>query len=216
LFALNPLKETEAMKKVMLTALMTLAFLLPAHAQSTSPDEPNRFELDFNPVSFLRQDGQNLWGGNLAFAMRRSDRLSYVADLSIHQTKPPAATPDALPHPDPFTMSAFRFGLRYYAPARGKLTPFGQVLAGGAVIGGITTTTITPDPNPTRPPTTKTTVIESSHMGVAFAAGGGVDYVIKRWLSWRVFQTDYSLIRGGGNTFHGGRLHTGAVFRFGH
>ncbi len=204
------------MKTVMLTALMILAFLLPAHAQTTSPDEPYRFELDLNPVSYLRQAGKSLWGGNLAFAMRRSDRLSYIADISFHQTRPPAAAPDALPHPDPFTMSAYRFGLRYYAPARGKFTPFGQALAGGANIGAVTTTTITPDPNPTRPPTTRTTVLDPSHMGVAFAAGFGADYSIRKWLSWRVFQADYSLIRGGGNTYHGGRLHTGAVFRFGH
>jgi hypothetical protein len=215
LSALNPLKETVEMKKVLLTALITLASLLPAHAQSSSPEPPYRFELDFNPVSYLRQDGQNFWGGNLAMAMRRSDRLSYVADLSIHQTRPPAAKPDLGPFPDSFTTSAFRFGLRYYAPARGKFTPFGQVLAGGGVIGGLTTTTVTTNPV-TGNLTTRTTVVEPSHMAVALAAGGGVDYPIRSWLSWRVLQADYSLIRGGGTTFNGVRLHTGAVFRFGH
>lgn len=202
------------MKKVLLTVFLILASLLPANAQDPS-SEPNRYELDFNPVSFMRQDGKNMWGGNLAFAMRRSNRLSYVADISIYQTRPPAATADALPHPDNFTTSAYRFGLRYSAPARGKFTPFGQALFGGANIGAITTTTITPDPNPSRAPTSKTNVVEPSHMGVALSAGFGVDYAVRRWLSWRVVQADYSLLRGGGNTFHGGRIHTGAVFRFG-
>jgi hypothetical protein len=203
------------MKNVFLTALIALASLIPAHAQTATPEGRPRFELDFNPVSYLRQDGQSLWGGSFSLAMRRSERLSYLADFSFHQTRPPAAVADGTPYPDSFGTSTFRFGVRYYAPARGKFTPFGQVLAGGANIGGITTTTITPDPNPTRPPTTRTTVVEPSHMGVSFAAGGGVNYSIKRWLSWRVIQADYGLIRGGGNTLHGLRIHTGVVFHFG-
>ena len=202
------------MKTLLLTALIMLAFLLPAHAQSTSPEPPNRFELDLNPVSYLHQDGQNLWGGSLALAMRRSDRLSYVADLSVHQSRPPAATVDGKPHPDSFTTAAYRFGLRYYAQARGKFTPFGQALVGGANVGARTTTTITQNPNGST--TTKNTVVEPSHMGFGLAVGGGVDYMIKRWLSWRIIQADYSFIHAGGDSLNGVRIHTGAVFRFGH
>jgi hypothetical protein len=183
------------MKKVLLTALIALVAVIPAHAQSSSPDEPHRFELDFNPVSYLHQDGNDFWGSTLAFAMRRSDRLSYVADLSIHQTR------DA----PTFSTSAYRFGLRYYAPARGKITPFAQILGGGAILGAVTTTV-----------GNRTTTLSPSRNGVAFAAGGGADYTIRPWLSWRVLQADYSLIRAGGDNLNGVRIHTGAVFHFGH
>src|SRR5688572_26333772 len=168
------------MKKLFLTALMALASVIPAHAQTATPDAPPRFELGFNPISYLRQDGKDLWGGSLSLAMRRSERLNYVLDISIHQTRPQAPKPDATPYPDAFTTSAYRFGLRYYTPARGKFKPFVEVLAGGANIGATMTTTITPDPP--RNPITKTTIVDPSHTGVAFAAGGGVDYSIKRWL----------------------------------
>ena len=182
------------MKNVLLTALIALASVIPVHAQSATSDEPYRFELGWNPISYLRQSGKNLRGASFSLTMRRSERLSYVADLAIHQTR----------DSNPFTASAYRFGLRYYAPARGKFTPFGEVLAGGANLSAVTTTV-----------GTKSTTIPG-HNGLAFATGGGVDYFIKPWLSWRIFQADYSLIRAGGNTSNGLRIHTGGVFYFGH
>lgn len=183
------------MKKVFLTALIALASVIPAHAQTADPETPYRFELGFNPISYLHQGDKDLWGGGLSITMRRSDRVSYLADISIHQTR----------GLNPFTTSTYRFGLRYYAPARGKLTPFAEILAGGANLSAVTqavgntTTTLTP-----------------SHNGISFAGGGGVDYFIKPWLSLRVAQVDYSLIRAGGDTSNGVRIHTGAAFHFGH
>jgi hypothetical protein len=180
------------MKKVFLTAVIALVCVLPGHAQSSTPDSPKRFELGFNPWSYLRQEGKNLWGGSFSIAMRRSDRVSYVADLSVHQTRGTT----------PFTTSAYRFGLRYHASARGKFTPFAEVLAGGGRIGRQTITTATP-----------ATTIPGSN-GFSFAAGGGVNRAIRPWLSWRVLQADYSLIRAGGASHNGVRLHTGAAFHF--
>ena len=127
-------------------------------------------------------------------AMRRSDRLSYVADITIHSTRGTS----------PFTTSAYRFGLRYYAPAKVKYVPFAEVLAGGANTGTVTTTV----------GTTSTTA--PGHRGFGFAAGGGVDKAIRPWLSWRVLQVDYSFIHAGGSNYNGVRIHTGGVFHFGH
>ena len=91
------------MKKVFLTVLIALISALSAHAQESAGEPPKRFELGWNPWTYLRQEGRNLWGGSASIAMRRSDRVSYVADISVHQTR----------GLDPFTTSAYRFGLRY-------------------------------------------------------------------------------------------------------
>jgi hypothetical protein len=183
------------MKTVFLIALITLASVIPAGAQTATPEEPHRFELGWNPISYLHQGDRDLWGGSLALAMRRSERLSYLADLSIHQTR----------GLDPFTTSAYRFGVRYYAPARGKFRPFAEVLAGGAILSAVRTTV-----------GNTTTTTTPGRSGLSFATGGGVDYAIRPWLSWRVLQADYSLIRAGGTNSNGVRIHTGGVFHFGH
>jgi len=176
------------MKKVFLTVLAALAAVIPVHAQSS----PLRFEAGLNPVSYLHQSGKNLWGGSFSLAMHRSNRLSYVADFAVHQTR----------DSNPFTTSAYRFGLRYYATHKGKFTPFGEVLAGGANTGAVTTQV-----------GTKISTIPG-HNGVAFAAGGGVDRAFKSWFSWRVLHVDYSFIHAGSN-LSGVRIQTGGVFHFG-
>ena len=182
------------MKKVFLTALIALASVLPVHAQSTTIEKPTRLELGWHPISYLHQKGKDLWGGSISLAMRRSDHVSYVADVAIHSTNGTS----------PFTMSAYRFGLRYYGPEKRKFKPFAEVLAGGGNSGTVTTTV----------GTTSTTA--PGHAGVSFAAGGGVDRAIRPWLSWRVVQVDYSLIHAGGTNYNGVRIHTGGVFHFGH
>jgi hypothetical protein len=181
------------MKRVFLTVVIALAFVLSAPAQSPDTDEPKRFELGWNPWSYLRQEGRNLWGGGGSIAMRRSDHLSYVADISVHQTR----------GVDTFTTSAYRFGLRYYATPKGKFTPFAEALAGGARIGRLTSTT-----------GTTTTELAPGSNGFSFAAGGGVNMAIRPWISWRVVQGDYSLIRAGGSSYNGVRIHTGGAFHF--
>src|SRR5262245_43870860 len=125
------------MKKVFLTALIALAVVIPSQAQTAAPDSPRRFELDFNPFSYLRHNGENLWGGVVALAMRRSDRVSYVVDVSVHQTRPAISSTPGATYSNPTTTSAYRFGLRYYAQARGKFIPFGEALVGGANLGAV-------------------------------------------------------------------------------
>ena len=179
------------MKKIFLTALIALASVLPAHAQN---EKPLRFDFGFNPISYLHQGDKDLWGGSLSLAMRHSDHLSYLFDLTIHQTR------DDLK----YTTSAYRFGMRYYANSWGKFTPFGEAMAGGANLGAVTVNL-----------GSISTITKGSN-GFAFGAGGGLDYKIKPWLSWRTLQVDYSLIHSGGNTSNGVRIHTGGSFRFGH
>jgi hypothetical protein len=180
------------MKNFCLTALIALTLAIPVHAQSSKPETPRRFELGWNPLSYLRQEGRDLWGGSASIAMRRSDRLSYVADFSIHSAG----------GADTFNTAAYRFGMRYYAAAKGKYTPFAEALAGGAHVGRSTTTSGT------------TTTIIPGHNGFSFATGGGVDRTIRPWLSWRVVQVNYSFIHGAGKSYNGVRIHTGGAFHF--
>jgi hypothetical protein len=186
------------MKHLVLLVLVSLASIVPVHAQSAGSEHFRRFDIGWNVLSYARQSDRDLVGGNLSFAIRKSERLGFVADLAIHETVPFSST----------RITTYRFGPRFYAPEKGRITAFGEILAGGArartsstfsFFGGGSTTTTSPAIN-----------------GFALAAGGGLDVRIKPWFAWRMIQADYSLLRLAGDTSNGVRVDTGIVFRFGH
>ena len=186
------------MKNLFLLGLISLVCVLPIHAQSTNSEHFRRFDIGWNLISYARQSDADLFGGNLSFVVRKSERLGFVADLALHQTIPLLFT----------RITTYRFGPRFYAPEKGRMTAFGEILAGGArastsstisFLGGGTSTTTSPANN-----------------GFALAAGGGLDLRIKPWFAWRIIQADYSLLRIAGDTSNGVRVDTGIVFRFGH
>jgi len=180
------------MKKVSICVLIVLAFSATVSAQSTDSDSRRPFELSWNPYSYMRQSGENTHGGAFALGYRKSDRLGYVLDLSIHQSKNTNVV-----------FTAYRFGPRLYFRERGRFAPFAEVLAGGAYLGTQVTVNGT------------TTTSIPSKAGISFATGGGLNMQLRPWFSWRVFQVDYSLIHGRGETLNGVRIQTGGVFHFG-
>jgi hypothetical protein len=103
------------------------------------------------------------------------------------------------------TVTAYRFGPQFYGPHGGRISTFGEFLAGGTRITASSTTSFLGVSN-------KTSV---SLNGFAAAAGGGVDLRIKPWFGWRIVQADYSFLRFVGENSNGARLGTGLVFRFG-
>ena len=180
------------MKNVSICVLIVLAYCAPLGAQNTDSNSRRAFELGWNPYSYMRQSGENTHGGAFSLAARRSDRLGYVLDLSIHQSKNTNVV-----------FTAYRFGPRFYFPSHGRYTPFAEVMAGGAYVGSQVTVN----------GTTTTTV--PGKAGFSVATGGGLSMQLRPWFSWRVFQVDYSLIHARGQDFNGVRIHTGGVFHFG-
>ena len=177
------------MRKFLLSVLIGLASAGSLCAQS---DDTKLLEIGWHPVSYLRQFGATHWGGSISGAYMKSNRLAYVADVSFQQTRGTSQVVTA----------AYRFGPRIYHPVQDRFKVFAEVLAGGAhhgtkVVAVGTTNTVTPGRN-----------------GFAVAAGGGVDYSIRPWFSWRVAQVDYSLVHVAGGSSNGVRVQTGGVFRF--
>ena len=177
--------------------LTLLLFLvsLPGYAQQS--ENFRRFDIGWNVLSYARQFGDDWAGGNLSFAVRKSERLGFVADVAVHTTGFFSST-------DTVT---YRFGPRVYARERARLTPFAEVLAGG--------THATTSRTSLFPGGGGVTVTSPSANGFAMAAGGGVDMRIKPWFAWRMIEADYTLLRLAGRTSNGVRLDTGIVFRFG-
>jgi len=186
------------MRSLFVLVVISLASVVPVHAQGARSENFRRFDIGWNVLSYARQSGEDLFGGNFSFVVRKSERLGFVADLAVHETIPF----------DTFTITTYRFGPRFYAPEKARMTAFGEILAGGTharssstifFFGGGSTTTTSPASN-----------------GFALAAGGGLDLRIKPWFAWRIVEADYSMLRLAGDTSNGVRVDTGIVFRFGH
>jgi hypothetical protein len=185
------------MNKVCLLILLSIVMVAPARAQAPGSEAFRRFEIGWNVISYARHADSNLGGGGLSFAVRASPRLGFVADLDVHV----AGDDDDVE----FTITNYRFGPRLYGPTRGRITPFAEILAGGT---RTTTSFVTVFPG-------GRTTTDFSLNGFAFAAGGGLDMRIKRWIAWRAVQADYNFLRVRGENSNGVRLATGIVFRFG-
>jgi hypothetical protein len=182
--------------RIALSKVVVVGGLILSSASLTfAQNEYRRFDISWLTLSYNRQGSENLYGGGLSFATRVNERIGVVADLAVHET---AGDPT-------LTITAYRFGPRFYGPKSGRLSTFGEVLAGGAHLRNESTLMIG-DLSGT---------FGLSANGFALAAGGGVDMDLKDWLAWRVVQVDYSMMRVEGNTSNGVRIGTGLVFRFG-
>ena len=147
-------------------------------------------------LGYSRQGSVNLYGGDLSFTTKINQRVGVTADVAVHQT---------VDNPN-VTVTAYRFGPQFYGPHGGRISTFGELLAGGTRITASSTNFSSFGVS------NKTSV---SLNGFAAAAGGGVDLRIKPWLGWRIVQADYSFLRFVGENSNGARLGTGLVFRFG-
>jgi hypothetical protein len=102
-----------------------------------------------------------------------------------------------------FTMETFLFGPRYSFQRGKKLTPFAQVLAGGAHGSGTLYGTATTG---------------GSANGFSMSAGGGLDWNVARHFSVRLFQAEYLMTRlpnATNNNQNDLRLTFGVVFHMG-
>jgi hypothetical protein len=133
----------------------------------------------------------------LAFNTNINRRVGIVADVSIHQTV------DEFPK---LTVTAYRFGPRIYGYRGRRISTFGEFLAGGTRVTEERTLILFGG-----------TVTSTDHVnGFAAAVGGGMDFQIKPWLTWRMYHADFSYLHIPDINSNGLRVGTGIAFQFGH
>jgi opacity protein-like surface antigen len=166
--------------RYLLSPAVLLLFCLPqAQAQAPAGDLAVSY-------SFLRQgitDGINANGGTVAVAGNLKPWVGIVGEFGGYHASPFGVG---------FNTVTYLFGPRFSYRSRSRVTPFAQVLAGGARFSsdGI-----------------------GSMNNFAYSVGGGVDFGLTRRLAFRP-QFDYIGIRSGGNNLNSLRASAGIVFNF--
>lgn len=172
------------MRKAILLGGLILLTAAGSHAQDTPRAEVSA------SYSFLRlgvSNGVNQNGGSVSVAGNFNRWLGMVGDVGAYHTSQSGVTLNTYTY-----MVGPRFSLR----DSGRITPFVQVLAGGAhntaAAGGFS----------------------GSANSFAFSAGGGADLALSRHIALRP-QFDYIGLHSQGSTLNSLRSSIGIVFRFG-
>jgi outer membrane immunogenic protein len=171
--------------RTLFTAIVGLLWFAPVLPAQETP----RAEVSAS-YSYLREgssDGTNANGGSFSVAGNFNRWLGIAGDFGAY-------------HSSPFGLNlntyTFLAGPRFSVRSDSRVTPFAQVLLGGAHLtagyGGAS----------------------GSTSGFAYSAGGGVDLGLTKRLALRP-QFDYIGIRASGNTLNSYRASFGVVFRFG-
>ena len=188
------------MKLRVVVSLLVFASLFAVAAQAQ--DERHSVDV-FAGYSYVRAnpatsgtDGINLNGGSASVAYNFNRWLSGVADFGGY------ANTNILGGGTSGTLSTYLFGPRVSYHHFSRVTPFGEVLFGGAHTGANLLNTT------------------SSQNAFAMTVGGGVDYRISSHFSVRAAKVDYLLTRfnefntTNTQTQNNLRVSTGIVFRF--
>jgi hypothetical protein len=155
-----------------------------------------RFDIDWVLLSYNRQSQVSLYGGDLAFNTNINRRVGIVADVAIHQTV------NEFPE---LRVTAYRFGPRIYVYRGRRISTFGEFLAGGARVTAQQSVIYL-----------GSTITSSAYVnGFAAAVGGGMDFQIKPWLTWRMYHVDFSYLHIPDINSNGLRVGTGIAFQFG-
>jgi len=160
------------MKRLVLLAVF--ATLAPAALRA---QEDPKAEL-FGGYSYLRVTGANVNGWNFSIAGNPSRYFGVVADFAGH-------------YQDGGALHSFMFGPRFTYRKNEIVTPFAQVLAGGALA---------------------TNGASDSIFAMAF--GGGLDIKVAPNLALRLPQAEFVMGRDDGINTGAFRLCVGVVFRF--
>jgi Outer membrane protein beta-barrel domain len=176
--------DEAAMKKITRLVLTFVLIAGSAHAQ----DAP-RAEVSVG-YSFLRLDGTggfNQNGGSVSIAGNLTSWLGIVGDFGAYHSSPSGVGLDTYTY-----LAGPRFSLRKNA----RVTPFAQVLFGGAHLSA------------------GAAGFSASINPFVMSAGGGIDLRVSQHVALRP-QFDYLNFRASGQTGNGGRPSLAVVFRFG-
>jgi outer membrane immunogenic protein len=172
------------MRKMILLVAVILLMAAGSRAQDTPAAEVSA------SYSYLRlgvSNGVNQNGGSVSIAGNLNHWFGIVADVGGYHAAPFGVGLNTLTY-----MGGPRFSYR----SSGRVTPFAQVLLGGARTSASAFGT------------------SASTNGLTFGAGGGVDLGVTRHIALRP-QLDYIGMRFSGNTVNTIRGSFGIVFRFG-
>ena len=188
---------------MLLASAATLALAQQSPAQQ-APDAQHH-AVDFGlSYTYLRSNilpGCNcvsLQGGSAEAGVAIVPRRQALADLTVVHKG--GITPDGYA----LTQLTYTFGVRVFpTPARMRLQPFGEVLAGGAHVSG----TLAP----------QSTGAGASNNGFALQAGGGLAYRLGHHFTLRAIEADYLLTtfsNTASNRQNDLRLSSGINYRF--
>jgi len=165
------------MRRALLLLVGLMVFAGTAYGQDTP-----KAELSVN-YSYFRAggvDGFSLNGGNVSLAGNVNDWFGVVGDFGAYHGQPAFS--------GGLNIQTYMVGPRFSVRSNDRITPFGQVLAGG--FHGLGTN------------------------GFALSAGGGLDVKVTDHFAIRAFQVEYVLLHSQGNSLNSPRVSAGVVFRF--
>ena len=169
-------------------AILVVGLILFSAAGSRAQDTPAaEVSASYSFLRFGVSDGVNQNGGSVSVAGNVNHWLGLVGDVGGYHTTQSGAT---------LNTYTYMVGPRFSMRQSGKVTPFVQVLAGGAHN------------------TAAASGFSASANSFAFSAGGGVDLALSKHIALRP-QFDYIGLRSQGNTLNTLRSSIGIVFRFG-
>jgi hypothetical protein len=172
------------MRKMILLVGLILLTAAASRAQDTPATDVSA---SYSYLRFGVNNGVNQNGASLSVAGNFNHWLGLAADVGGYHKTQGGAT---------FNTYTYMGGPRFSYRNSGRVTPFAQVLFGGArgTLGG--------------------TAGSGANNGFAYSAGGGVDLGLTRHLALRP-QLDYIGMRFSGNTINTVRGSIGIIFRFG-
>ncbi len=179
------------MRTLIIAGMLLFVAAVPAAAQNEPKGEVagNYTYLRINPGGGASGINCHGGGGSAAWSLNRN--LGVVGEFS-------GCKWTGLPSGVSAHTFTYLFGPRLTYRAYGDLEPFGEVLFGGAHLGGAVTG-----------------FGAGSDSAFAMAIGGGADYKWKPSVAIRFIQADYLYTRFGGTNQNNFRLQAGVVFRFG-
>jgi hypothetical protein len=170
------------MRRIPLLIVGVLLLATPAFAQQ----DPVPFIEVSGTYSYVRISATktNYNGASMSFAVNPKPWLGIVGDIGGYHEAAPQGFPSG-------NLVSYLFGPRVSFRRDSRITPFAQVLFGGAY---------------------DTT---SGQTALAMTAGGGFDLKIAPHVAIRLGQGEYFMTRFGGSTQNNVRISTGLVFQFG-
>lgn len=170
------------MRRIPWLILPVLLLSLPCLAQQKPVPV---FEIS-GAYSYVRYSStkSNFNGGSVSFALNPNPWLGVVADVGAYHES-------VIQGFDSSNLISYLFGPRISYRSEDRITPYAQVLFGGAY----------------------DTLMDRS--ALAMTAGGGLDVSVAHHVALRLVQGEYFMTRFGRDTQNNVRISTGIVFQFG-
>jgi hypothetical protein len=183
--------------RLLVVVMMIFVSAVSGYAQQEKP----KYEVT-GGYSYTGFESQNMNGWFGSFAGTVNPWLGLAGDLSGHYASQSASGGGFSVSADT-SLYSYRFGPRISKPVGQRMTPFAQMLFGGATLrtSGSTTTG------------SETFDVTQSVNGFAMGLGGGLDIDASERIGIRLLQAEYSMLRVQSQNLNGVRLSFGLIYR---